>query len=97
MLQMFDKNGQFAMPSQEALDALDQDTRQRFEVVRSASDDLKACEARLSEATDKVQAGIERINRANALLGKFRAPTFNDLHRASTTFAADAVRLGLRK
>ncbi len=87
MLQMFDRNGQFQMPPQAQIDALDPATRERFEAVRVAVEEAKAIEAATNEAGEAVQAAIERVNKATALLGKFRAPTFNDLHRASTTFA----------
>ena len=85
-MDIFDKVGRFTMPDQAILDALDPVERERFAPVESAARELEAAERDLKDATDRMGTLIEAQDKAEKFLAKnFRAPTFMDLWRQSTS------------
>jgi hypothetical protein len=97
MLNIFGKSGEFVLPPQEQLDALDAPTRERFEGVKTAYDEMKSAEAATQAATLEVAHAVETLDKAEKYRAKnFPKPTFHDLWKQNTTHAENLRRMNAR-
>jgi hypothetical protein len=97
MLNIFGKSGEFVLPPQDQLDALDAPTRERFESVKVAYDQMKAADAALAAATLEVAHAVETYDKAEKYQAKNFPPIqFHDLWKANTTHAENLRRMNAR-
>lgn len=87
-LQIFGRNGEFILPDQAALDSLPAEQRGRFRAVEIAYHATKDAEKNLDAAVTDVAHAVETSDAAEKYLARnFKALTFHDLWKQSTTFA----------
>lgn len=62
--ELFNGRGEFVMPSEEQIAALDQPTRERWQAVRDAATDSEAADAALKAAQDRVVDFVKQVREA---------------------------------
>jgi hypothetical protein len=83
-ISLFDSHGEFVMPSDAAIAALDAGKRERFNILKAAVLDKEASEAGLAAAMEHVTACVKALRLAREAQNLARPKrTFMDEWRAS--------------
>ena len=89
---LFNKNGRFTMPSDDALSQLDAEQSALFAPVKVAAAEVETAERNLKIASDNVAEGVETLDAATKYHAKnFPTPTYHELWRSMTS-RPDKVR-----